>query len=505
MSFFPSLLRLLLALMAFGSASGAKAGGLAPPCEHVSLSLVEGATRPISPMIYGLGHYTLEDKAWGRLDEIRPGAIRYGGNTSERFNFRISAWNTASDAGFANTGSSDPDFIGTFIRRTVKLKAAFAMTMPMLGWIAKDKSSRSPATGSNHVTTSEPLTADYIKDLTQKVTKEAGSQPVWFLVGNEPMLWSTTHKDIHPDPASYDEVLTKFLTTSRAIRAANSIAPIGGPALWGWLAMEQSAKDGIGEGLLKQTGVDRKAHGGTPFLEWFVSKAAGSLLNFVDVHHYSENQQTREREASQSQTQREARLRTTRSLWDKTYVDESWIHQPVQLIPRMKALRLANGTRAKAVIGEYNFRGEDDISGALAQLEAFAIFAEMGLDGAFYWTFPPPQSMVWKAWQLWRHPFADSDGMGDSWVKGSTGLGKELSAYGSRSQNGERLTMMILNKTNKSQQCVQIDLDRTAKLRRAMGLDSDGLHVPSQKITVDDRFVFVTMPSWGALFIEFEK
>ena len=311
---------------------------------------------------------------------------------------------------------------------------------------------------------------------------------------------------------TYDEVLAKYMTTSRAIRAANSAAPIGGPALWGWLAMEQSGKDGSAEGLLKLKGSDRKAHGGTPFLEWFVGAVMGSaargeasLLSFIDVHHYSENQLTRERGANQSQAQREARLRTTRSLWDKTYVDESWIRQPVQLIPRMKALRLVGGIPAKAVIGEYNFRGEDDISGALAQLEAFAIFAEFGLDAAYYWTFPPPQSMVWKAWQLWRNPFGDGIGMEDSWVKGSAGPGNDLSVYGSRSHNGKRLTAMILNKTEKQRKCVQVDLGRTVRLRRAMALDNSGLHVPSEKTSVDDHFVFVTLPSWGALFIEFEK
>ena len=60
------------------------------------------------------------------------------------------------------------------------------------------------------------------------------------------------------------------------------------------------------------------------------------------------------------------RIRATRSLWDPTYVDESRIAEPIRLIPRMQKLIEANYPELGLSIGEYDFGGEDHMSGALA-------------------------------------------------------------------------------------------------------------------------------------------
>ena len=82
------------------------------------------------------------------------------------------------------------------------------------------------------------------------------------------------------------------------------------------------------------------------------SKAAGKrLLDFLDIHYYFQEDTSAGDAAAQA-----LRMRMTRSLWDPTYVDESWVgsnpqsHQPnatiVQLIPRMKALINEHATPA---------------------------------------------------------------------------------------------------------------------------------------------------------------
>ena len=41
-----------------------------------------------------------------------------------------------------------------------------------------------------------------------------------YILDNEPNLWSTTHRDVHPDPVTYDELLAKTIAYGTAIREA---------------------------------------------------------------------------------------------------------------------------------------------------------------------------------------------------------------------------------------------------------------------------------------------
>ena len=81
---------------------------------------------------------------------------------------------------------------------------------------------------------------------------------------------------------------------------------------------------------------DRLAHGNIPLIEWYLQQmkayevANGKrLLDYVDVHYYPENVKL---EPAGNAAKQALRLRSTRSLWDPTYVDESYIAQPVRLI-----------------------------------------------------------------------------------------------------------------------------------------------------------------------------
>src|SRR5204863_2203380 len=82
------------------------------------------------------------------------------------------------------------------------------------------------------------------------------------------------------------------------------------------------------------------------------------------------------------------RLRSTRSLWDPTYTDESWIADTVRLIPRMREWVANNYPGTKLAITEYNWGGLEDINGALAQADILGIFGREGLDLATIWDPP---------------------------------------------------------------------------------------------------------------------
>ena len=84
----------------------------------------------------------------------------------------------------------------------------------------------------------------------------------------------------------------------------------------------------------------------------------------LDIHYYpqAENVYSDARDPAM----RALRIRSVRSLWDKTYRDESWIANTgdgpeVKLIPRMKDWIAQCYPGTKLTIGEWSFGAEGDI------------------------------------------------------------------------------------------------------------------------------------------------
>src|SRR5580765_1626305 len=82
------------------------------------------------------------------------------------------------------------------------------------------------------------------------------------------------------------------------------------------------------------------------------------------------------------------RIRSTRSLWDPTYVDESWINERMRLLPLLRQWIAMYHPGLRISIGEWNFGAESHMSGGLATAEALGRFGTEGLYSAYYWTFP---------------------------------------------------------------------------------------------------------------------
>jgi hypothetical protein len=170
----------------------------------------------------------------------------------------------------------------------------------------------------------------------------------YFNLDNEPELWNSTHRDVHPQPLGYDELLQRSIAYARAIKDAEPRALTLGPVGWGWTAYFYSAADMAAGGSWWTTRPDRRAHGDTPLVEWYLRemRAQGErdgrrLLDFLDLHYYPQAAGVSLQGAGGTSTQA-LRLRSTRSLWDPTYTDESWIDgteggPAVQLLPRMRA------------------------------------------------------------------------------------------------------------------------------------------------------------------------
>lgn len=142
---------------------------------------------------------------------------------------------------------------------------------------------------------------------------------------------------------------------------------------------------------------DKDAHNGSDFLPWFLQEMATHdkatrhrLLDILDIHYYYAADTSANDDAAKA-----LRLRMSRSLWDPTYIDESWISGPAQnsqpnpdrvmLIPRMQALIQKYYPGTKLSIGEFSSTADDDLTGGLLTVDMLGIFGKYKLDQATYW------------------------------------------------------------------------------------------------------------------------
>ena len=462
----------------------------------------------ISPLIYGMA---LDDQRQQAQWNLGATVRRWGGNLSSNYNWEIGAWNTGNDWFFENHEAAS---FANFLADDRAHGVLSAVTVPLMGWVAKDKTSFSfpvslygpqdatdpwhPDVGNGKEKGSgKPLspgpqtrafvavTPDFVRRWIESLTKEDaanGKRSVAMVVlDNEPMLWSTTHRDAHPSPLSYDELLQRTIDYATAIRQADPAAVIAGPAEWGWTNYFYSAKDMAMGGTTVR--LDRRAHDDLPLVAYYLKtladreKSSGvRLLDVLDLHGYPYGDRVYG-DASDDQVAA-LRIRSTRMLWDPTYVDESWVKEPIRLLPRMREWVDQYYPGRGISLGEWNFGGEGHMSGALATAEALGRFAQFGLTSAFYWTCPPDNSPTMWAFRAYRN----YDGKGGrflDWFTPTTVDSRNASLFASRDETGNHLVAVALNFSPQDDVSADVDLSSCGSVESvqayAYGADGQGL------------------------------
>ncbi|MEP6755195.1 MAG: glycoside hydrolase family 44 protein [Chthonomonadales bacterium] len=454
---------------------------------------------PISPYIYGLAHASPQV-----VKDLNLGLNRWGGNANTRYNWEINAWNHARDWQWSNYGEKAPEArkpgasLDGFIR--ANWTACSYITMPTIGWVARDveDSSRSlnvPATGGIGVTSSESGIAGYDPAANRKrtsipsfprkgrpfadppdtsdnaiyqdewVNHIKGLIPTKLSVGthwvlamdNEPDIWDVTHTDVHPGRMGYDDLLNRFLQYAEAAKDVAPSVQVAGPVSWGWTGYYHSPKDRDNFGARP----DRRAHGDEPFIPWFLhsvrdhdQKARRRTLDILDIHYYP--QAGGVFSPSTDHTVCAARIRSTRSLWDPTYKDESWIGEPVMLIPRMKEWIKKNYPDTRLGLMEWNWGGEDSMSGAIATAECLGIFGREGLDMAAYWTAPPVNSPAYLAFKIFRNVDGNNVGFGDYSARVTTTAASDVACFASSDHGKPAIILVNENPTAQTAVSLQI-------------------------------------------------
>ena len=445
------------------------------PARPVAMSIdCAAGRRSISPLIYGVayaGASYQKDAPWS----LNPGANRWGGNPTSRYNWELgNAWNTALDYFWRNvTVNGLPNASEAFLTDNGSRGIVSALTVPTIGWVAKDTSSASfpvsqygnqqsndpdgvdagngVSSGGKQLEpgspkqTSVPATPEFIGRWVAKVKGRVGM----YILDNEPDLWDSTHRDVHPEPVTYDELLKRTIDYATAIRRNDPAAVIAGPASWGWpgyLFSSADAKAGF------DRAPDRKAHGNMPLLAWYLQQVRAAekrlnlkLLDVLDVHFYPQGANVAVNGGGGGTDAKTAalRIRSTRALWDPTYKDESWINDNVMLIPRLQKWIDENAPGVGISIGEWNFGGENHISGGLATAEALGRFGQSGVTSAYYWTVPPTNSPSYWGFRAFR----DVDGKGLKFLDTSvaTRMAPSASLFASTDGATSQLVAVALN------------------------------------------------------------
>jgi hypothetical protein len=467
--------------------------------------------QPISPLIYGVG---------GHVDVWNAGitARRHGGNPTSRYNWELDTYNAGSDWFFKNAGGASPgNALDSFITENMRRGVSTAFTLPMLEWVAKDNSSYSfpaqvfgkqmamapedPNAGNGVGLDGKPIapgpptvtsvrsTPEHIERwvrLIREKDKVRGRGVESYILDNEPMLWNATHRDVHPEPATYDELLEKTIAFGSAIRRADPEGKIAGPAEWGWLAYHYSAKDTAAGKFFRP---DRRAHGDVPLIPWYLrklreheKKTGVKILDILDVHYYPMAEGVHEGKTDAFTNAR--RLRSTRSLWDPTYKDESWIEENVRLLPLLKEWVATNYPGLGISIGEWNFGAGNHISGGLATAEALGRFGVAGIHSAYIWGGPDEKTPTFWAFRAFRN-FDGEGGRFQDWSIPVKHEGTFVSLFASRDEKREKLVGVLLNLSPLSRLTARLNLQACGTTSASRGFTYPGGQAGFTKVPVE--------------------
>jgi hypothetical protein len=537
----------------FTNVSGSATVALNPPATAAGPALTVDAgsqTHVISPDIYGMDAYLLDATT---AKKANLAVDRWGGDSTERYNYKLDVTSSISDWYFENQGGTGGDGLSpvsgvkafdALVERNAADGIKTLGTVPVLGWVAKDSTSCSfpvslypgqqkvdsgrqcgngvlaatgdDITGNNPNLTSiaEPPPAPPAASAVNAAWADATWTGSWvdYLVGkfgpgsanngisgvaiydldNEPSWWDAGSRDVHPVPFTYDEVTQGGIGTALAIKTVDPTAEVSGPVMdywWDYFYSKKDVENGWGTGPCYEPWsgpVDRKAHGGIPFIEYYLQQFAAAettygvrLLDYVDLHTYfaaeyptNSGNSVGFSTAGDTGAQK-ARLNSTRAFWDPTYTDASGQfpqpnystdsnytascsvpQQAPQLIPMMKKWVANDYPGTKLAIDEYNWGGQEAINGALAQADILGIFGREGLDLSALWGAPDPTTQVpgLMAFAMYRNYDGNKSTFGDKALASTSSNSSnadgegQLAVYGALRTSDNAVTVMVINK-----------------------------------------------------------
>lgn len=470
------LLPLIPALVSLSASSIASLGQDAASTTPTITVNVFNERHLINPYVYG-GNFP-KDGAYIKKTGTR--LSRWGGNIATTHNWKQRIRNTGSDWFFSNY--NDEDTI-EWVKRVQNSGSAAMIGIPMVDWTPKAPGLHSysvkkygpqqktepnqPDAGNGirldgtPILTNDPNDAYvplrdrprpgdppgtvYRSEWIQALKKAFGNHPHFYEFDNEPEIWDGTHRDIHPQKVTYVEMRDKYLQMARLIKSMDAKAKIAGPTVCGWWFYWNSAAGGS----------DKASHGGMDYLPWWLGEIAAAdrksgkrTLDIFDIHAYGDYD-TNGVSAAEGDRRR---LRSTRGMWDPTFRSEGGIGtqnnatatQPNRnvpaIIPRFRAMVNALYPGTQFAITEWSYWEDNAVVSSLAEADSYGIFGRERVDIATRFTSPQPNSLCSLALEMYKD-FAPLS------VEAASNISVDhLTSYAALSKDGQRLTVMVINK-----------------------------------------------------------
>jgi Glycoside hydrolase family 44 len=532
-------LRTLATILVLAGASLAFAQN---PATYVAVD-AQANRHAISPDIYGLAFAATSD-----LVALNAPLNRSGGDSETSYNWLLNSDNRGNDWYFESFADSDatPGYRGdNFIAttRAANVSAQALLTIPMIDYIGSLGPNRSTVwsfsvakygaqtgwdpynpdagngvgaapgnpyiTGNNPADASTPNTPSIQQGWVQHLISTWGLASAgglkYYLMDNEPSIWFSTHRDVAPIGAGYNQIYNDYLGYAGTVRAMDPTATIVGPEEWGWLALFYSGYDqqnGTGPGS------DYATHNNTYYYPWLMQQLASyqqstgkQLLDVLSVHYYPQDGSFSDNDSLAAQLMRN---RSTRSLWDPAYVDQSWIATVgidggiVNLIPNLKKWVKQYYPGLKTAITEYNWGDEPNLNGATTQADVLGIFGRQALDMATRWTVPVNPSPTYLAMQIYRNYDGQNSTFGNTSVFAGVADPDNLSSFAAVRSTDKALTVMVIDKQQGST-AVSVSLANFATTGTAQAWQiasaTQAAITPLGNIAIANNSITVTLPS----------
>jgi hypothetical protein len=472
--------RVLAALVAVAALVALSGCGLTPGdpgAADVRFTIDAAPNAPkhaISPLIYG----TNGDRG---LTTNKQTVVRLGGNRWTAYNWENNASNAGSDwcfqnDGFLSTSNTPGEAVRPDIVEAKAAGAAVLITVPIVDHVAADKNGGCDvrASGPDYLQTRfnqnkptkgaalslAPNAADdfvYQDEYVNWLKTNHGDANVLFSLDNEPDLWSSTHAEVHPNPVGYAELVTRNTNYAKAIKGVWPSAKVAGPVNYGFYGFErlQGAPDANNRNFLDFYLQQMKA----------ADAAAGMrLVDYLDLHWYPEATGGGVRITSEGATSAAvvaARVQAPRSLWDPTYLEDSWIanpgnynYGPIRLIPRTQERIAQHHPGTGLAFTEWNYGGGHHISGAVATADVLGIFGRERVELANFWELQnkPEQGLderfAYAAFRAYRNYDGAGGAFGDQSIPATSSDVAKATVYASTSStDATNVTISAINKS----------------------------------------------------------
>ncbi len=493
-------------------------------------------TKEISPYIYGINQYANQEN----YSKVTAGAVRQGGNRMTAYNWENNASNAGSDWKYSSdnnlSNSDEPaDCVQVLSKEAETYNIPYKLTtLQMAGYVAADKDGpvseeeAAPSARWNEVVlTKDGEFADtpdltdgkvYMDEYVNYIINKFGDSTTatgiqGYSLDNEPALWHHTHSRIHPDQITIKELSEKSIEMATAIKKLDPKADVFGPSLFGYMAYVSLADDDKSN----EWETIKSENNYHWYLDCYLdqmnkaSEEAGvRLLDALDIHYYSEARgQCRVTECTDSSHTDciKARLQSVRSLYEKGYIEDSWIGQwgkeNLPILPNVQASIDKYYPGTKLAITEYNFGG-NDVSGTIAHAEALGCFADAGVYMASIWG---GNSYQFSAINLYTNYDGNGSAFGDSLVPTKTDDVSLSSAYASiQGKDQGTVTAMITNKDLENPENAVISLNNADTTYEAAAVyavygDSADIRLIDIVENVEDNVVNVTLPAYSAAMV----